>query len=162
MSYSSLPDSFWGYALETAAYILNQVPSNVVLGTLYERWNGRKSVLNHFRIWGCSAHVLARKSSKLGSRSKVCLFVGYQKGTKGYVFYSPSDNKMFVSTNARFFEDDYIANTNPRSRLTLEELQGEGSSALSIEIVPNPVVGETHQILSRCCSSQWEGCETTR
>ena len=26
MSYSSLPDSFWDYAFETAAYILNQVP----------------------------------------------------------------------------------------------------------------------------------------
>ncbi|CAA0831778.1 Unknown protein, partial [Striga hermonthica] len=27
MSYSTLPDSFWGYALKTAVYILNRVPS---------------------------------------------------------------------------------------------------------------------------------------
>ena len=50
MSYSSLSDSFWGYALETAAYILKQVPSKAVPGTPYKRWSGRKSVLNHFRI----------------------------------------------------------------------------------------------------------------
>ena len=37
MSYSSLSDSFWGYALETAAYILNQVPSKAVPGTPYDR-----------------------------------------------------------------------------------------------------------------------------
>ena len=30
MSYSDLPNSFWGYALETAAYILNLVPSKSV------------------------------------------------------------------------------------------------------------------------------------
>ena len=51
MSYASLPDSFWGYALQTAAHILNQVPSKTVLGTPYERWSGKKSVLNYFRIW---------------------------------------------------------------------------------------------------------------
>ena len=30
LSYSSLPESFWGYAVETAAYILNLVPSKSV------------------------------------------------------------------------------------------------------------------------------------
>ena len=33
LSYSSLPESFWGYALETAAYILNLVPSKSVSKT---------------------------------------------------------------------------------------------------------------------------------
>ena len=37
MSYSSLSDSFWGYALETVAYILNQVLSKAVPETPYER-----------------------------------------------------------------------------------------------------------------------------
>ena len=50
MSYSSLPDSFWGYALKTAAYILNQVPSKSVPGTPYQRWKGKDAGLNHLRI----------------------------------------------------------------------------------------------------------------
>ena len=58
MSYSSLPLSFWGYALETAAYVLNQVPSKTVPRTPYERWTGRKVNLGRIRIWGCPAHVL--------------------------------------------------------------------------------------------------------
>ena len=38
MSQSDLPISFWGYALETAAFILNRVPSKAVEKTPYEIW----------------------------------------------------------------------------------------------------------------------------
>ena len=140
MSYSSLPDSFWGYALETAAYVLNQVPSKAVPGTPYERWSGRKSSLNHLRIWGCPAHVLRQKTSKLASRTELCIFVGYPKGTKGYIFYSPTDQKTFVSTNARFLEEDYIRNMKPRSRLILEELLGEAPTTSAVGGIPAPII----------------------
>ncbi|EXB77770.1 hypothetical protein L484_000113 [Morus notabilis] len=122
VSYSSLLDSFRGYALEIVAYILNQVPSKAVPGTPYERWSGKKSSLGHTRIWGCPTHVLRKKTGKLASRSELCLFVGYPKGTKGYIFYSPTDQKTFVSTNAHFLEEDFVKNMKPRSRLVLEEL----------------------------------------
>ncbi|KAA0035676.1 gag/pol protein [Cucumis melo var. makuwa] len=36
MSFAQLPDSFWGYALETTIYILNNVPSQSVSETPYE------------------------------------------------------------------------------------------------------------------------------
>ena len=44
MSYASLPSSFWGYALETAQYILNLVPSKAIPTTLKELWTGRSQV----------------------------------------------------------------------------------------------------------------------
>ena len=50
MSYSSLPPSFWGYALQTAIYILNVVPSKSVPKTPLELRNGQKPVLRHFCI----------------------------------------------------------------------------------------------------------------
>ena len=112
-------------------------------GTPYQRWSGRKSVLNHFRIWGCPAHVLRQKTSKLASRSELCLFVGYTPGTKGYYFYSPADNKTFVSTHARFLEEDYVKNTKPRSRLILEKLSGEGPSVSHEDAIPQPIAEET-------------------
>ena len=73
--------------------------------------------MNHFRIWGCPAHVLVQKTSKLASRLELYLFVGYPKGTKGYVFYSSSDTKLFVSTNGKFLEEDFMKNAKPKSRL---------------------------------------------
>ena len=60
MSYSDLPDSFWGYTLETSVYILNLVPSKSVPSTPIELelWTGHKSSLKHVQVWGSPAHVL--------------------------------------------------------------------------------------------------------
>ena len=110
MSLSTLPLSFWGYALETAAYILSMVSSKSVPKTPMEMWTGRKLILSHIRIWGCPAYVLKRSSDKLDAKSEFCWFVGYPKGTWGYNFYNKSDMKVFVSTNAKFMEEEYIMN----------------------------------------------------
>ena len=58
ISYSSLPLSFWGYALQTAVRILNVVLSKSIPKTPLELWNERKPSLRHLRIWVCPAHVL--------------------------------------------------------------------------------------------------------
>ena len=50
------------------------------------------------------------------------MFLGYSKETKGYLFYNHKDNKMFVSTNAKFLEDDCMNNYSPRSKVVLVEL----------------------------------------
>ena len=56
-----------------------------------ELWTGQKPSLGHVHIWGSPAHVLRRDSSKLEARSEVGLFVGYPRGTKGYLFYDPKE-----------------------------------------------------------------------
>ena len=91
MSYASLPTFFWGHALETVQYILNLVPSKAISTTPKELWTGRKPSLGHVRIWGSPTYVLNRDPSKLEARSNVYLFVGYPKGTKGYMFYDPQE-----------------------------------------------------------------------
>ena len=123
MSYSSLPIPFWGYSLKTVVYILNVVPSKSIQKTPLELWNGHKPSLRHFRIWGCPTHVLKGKTRKLEPRTEVCMFVCYPKGTRGGLFYSPSDKKVFVSTNATFLEDDYMTNFKLHSKVVLEELR---------------------------------------
>ena len=122
LSYSSLPESFWGYALEIAAYILNLVPSKSVSKTPTELWKGRKPSLNHIRIWGAPAHVLVQKQQKLESRTEMCMFIGYPKGTRGGIFYNPKEKKVIVSTHATFLEEDYMNNFKPKSKVVLEDL----------------------------------------
>ena len=56
-SQSDLPLSFWGYALETAAFTLNRVPSKSVDKTPYEIWTGKTPSLYFLKIWGCEAYV---------------------------------------------------------------------------------------------------------
>ena len=65
MSYSNLPIFVWGYALNTAMYLLNLVPSKSIPKTPVELWNGLKPSMRHLHIWGCLAHVLKGKFDKL-------------------------------------------------------------------------------------------------
>ena len=50
MSLTDLPLLFWGYALETAAFMLNRVPSKSVETTPYELWFGNKPKLSFLKV----------------------------------------------------------------------------------------------------------------
>ena len=52
MSKSDLPLSFWGYALETAAFTLNRVPSKSVDKTPHEMWTGKSPSLSFLKDLG--------------------------------------------------------------------------------------------------------------
>ena len=51
-SLTTLKLSWWGYALESAARILNMVPTKKVEKTPYELWHGKVPKLSYLRIWG--------------------------------------------------------------------------------------------------------------
>ena len=40
-------------------------------------------------------------------------------------FYDPREQKVFVSANAIFLEDDYIMNCKPKGMIVLEEVMGK-------------------------------------
>ncbi|GJV38045.1 putative RNA-directed DNA polymerase [Tanacetum coccineum] len=50
MSRAILPISFWGYALETTAHILNLVPTKKVLKTPFEMWKGKRPSIGNIKI----------------------------------------------------------------------------------------------------------------
>ena len=108
MSYFSLQKFLWGYALETVTYILNSVPTKSISNTPIELWIGRKVSIQHYRIQEYPAYVLKGKTKKLDTKSKLCYFVGYPKGTKGWLFDDPREHIVLISTNAIFLEDDYM------------------------------------------------------
>ena len=123
MSNSELPKSFWGYALETAVYLLNRVPSKSVDATLYEIWYGKKPILSYLRIWGYPAYVKYIESDKLEAKSDKCLFMGYPKETRGYYFYNPTEQKVFVSRHATFLEKEFLQKESSGSEIELNEVQ---------------------------------------
>ncbi|GKA54609.1 retrotransposon protein, putative, ty1-copia subclass [Tanacetum coccineum] len=57
MSQTTLPMSFWDYALEIAACILNMVPTKKVEKTLYEVWHGQAPKLSYLKVRGCETLV---------------------------------------------------------------------------------------------------------
>ena len=44
---SSLPKSFWGYALQTVVYLINRVPSKSIPKTPFELWPVHNLSLSH-------------------------------------------------------------------------------------------------------------------
>ncbi|KAI3524132.1 hypothetical protein L1887_02784 [Cichorium endivia] len=70
MSRASLPIHFWGYALETAAHILNLVPTKKVAKTPHEMWTGKAPSLAHVKVWGCEAFVRRETHDKLAERGE--------------------------------------------------------------------------------------------
>lgn len=122
MSFSELPISFWGYALEMTIYILNRVPTKSVSLTPFELWNGWKPSLQHLHVWGCPAYMHKMNADKLESRTTLCHFVGYPKETKGFYFYDTKDQIVFVSRNATFLEKVYILNHVRKGQIAFDEL----------------------------------------
>ena len=57
MSRTNLPIFFWGYALETGAFLLNRIPSKAIEKTPYKLWTGKLPGLSFLKIWGCEAYV---------------------------------------------------------------------------------------------------------
>nr|GEY17655.1 hypothetical protein [Tanacetum cinerariifolium] len=95
MSQITLLKSFWDYALETAARILNMVPTKKVEKIPYEVWHG--------------------KTPKLS----------YLKETMGYSFYYPPKNKVLVARNAEFLENSLINQEASGSLEDLKIIQEE-------------------------------------
>ncbi|KAK4388267.1 Copia protein [Sesamum angolense] len=120
MSFTELPLSFWGYALETAARLLNIAPSKTVAQTPYQIWHGKPTSYKYLRVWGNLAYVKRLVGDKLDARSSLCRFIGYPKETAGYYFYDPTEQKVFVSRNAVFLERGFPTDTR-RDELLLEE-----------------------------------------
>ena len=104
MSLTDLPLSFWGYALETVAFMLNRAPSKSVETTPYELWFGKQPKLSFLKVWGCDAYVKKLQPDKLEPKSKKCVFIGYLKETFGYTFYHRSEGKTFVAKNGSFLD----------------------------------------------------------
>ena len=122
MSQSDLPLSFWGDALEIAAFTLNRVPSKSVVKTPYEMWTGKSPSLSFLKIWGCEAFVKRLQSNKLAPKSDKCIFVGYPKETLGYYFCNRSEGKVFVARNGVFLEKEFLKGEKSGRMVQLEEV----------------------------------------
>ena len=145
MSRSTLPLSFWSYALLTAARIVNMAPTKKVDKTPYEIWHGKVPSLLYMRVWGCEAYVKQEASSKLDPRSSKCIFVGYPKDCLGYYFYIPSENKIFIARRAEFLESKFLNDEASGRQVDLEEDQEPQPDATQVGTSTQQEVVEDEQ-----------------
>jgi len=145
LSKSIVPVSLWMYALKTAMYLLNRVPSKAVQKKPFESWTGRKPSLRHLHVWGCQAEVRIYnpQEKKLDARTTTVYFIGYPAKSKGYMFYCPTHSTRTVeSGNARFIENGETSGSDTSRNVEIKEVRVQvplTSTSTSRIIVPNVV-----------------------
>lgn len=108
---SRLKRHFWAEAVNTAVYIKNRLPSRVLEGsTPYQRWYKNKPNLDHFKVFGSIAycHVPKEKRTKLDYKAEKCLMLGYDVNAKAYRLLNLKSNKIIVSRDVVFNEDNFV------------------------------------------------------
>ena len=148
MSHSSLPISMWMYALKTAMYLLNRVPSKAVSKTPFELWTGRKPSLRNLHVWGCPAEVRVYnpQEKKLDFRTISGYFIGYPEKSKGYRFYCPNHSTRIVeSGNARFIKNCDISGSDQMHNVSIQEVRMQISVPKTSTIVVPELVSQPNK-----------------
>ena len=146
MSLTDLTLSFWGYALETAAFMLNRSPSKSVERTPYELWFGKKHKLSFFKVWGWDAYVEKLQTDKLEPQSEKCVFIGYPKETVGCTFYHRSEGNIFVAKNGSFLEKEFLSKEVSGRKVELDEVivPSPELESSSVPVIPTPISEEAN------------------
>ncbi|RVW73979.1 Retrovirus-related Pol polyprotein from transposon TNT 1-94 [Vitis vinifera] len=104
--------SYWGKAITSATYLINQVLSNSI------NFQTPLQALTNVivaptvpnlppRVFGCvaSVHLYKHQRTKLTSHALQCVFVGYALHKKGYRCYHPPTQQMYIIMDVVFHED---------------------------------------------------------
>ncbi|KAL3690152.1 hypothetical protein R1sor_016461 [Riccia sorocarpa] len=104
---ANTPKSLWGEAVTTAIYLVNVTPTRANSGVPpYTKFFGRRPDLSHLRIFGCTAymHVPSNERTKLDSKTRSGMVVGYDTHSKAYRVYDPEIKKVRICRDVHFDE----------------------------------------------------------
>ena len=104
--FAKIPEQFWGEAALTAVHTINRTPSSVIdHHTPYQRLHGTPSSYDHLRGFGSACFVLlqSHEHHKLQPCSRLCCFLGYGDGQKGFQCYNPISKRLRVSRHVLFW-----------------------------------------------------------
>ena len=120
--HAGLPDMFWAEAVNHACYLVNRSPSRVLdYKCAEEVWSRKPVDYSNLRVFGCSAyaHISSDERTKLKPKSLECIFIGFEKGVKGYKLWDFVNKKKVLSRDVVFDEK-----TMPLNKIkTAEEKQ---------------------------------------
>ena len=110
---------FWGKAMRTTVDLINLPPSYSLEGDIPERvWTRNFFSFEHLRVFGCRAFVYVPRDerSKLDSKTKQCIFLGYSNEEFGYKLWDLTTKKI-ISRDVVFFEDQTIEDLDQVKKL---------------------------------------------
>nr|KYP48956.1 Retrovirus-related Pol polyprotein from transposon TNT 1-94 [Cajanus cajan] len=133
LSDAKLPKHFWGEALYTAVHVINLTPTVILNSEVPDKiWFGKNASYDHLRVFGCKAfvHIPRDERSKLDTKTRQCIFIGYGEDEFGYRFYDPVEKKLVRSRDVQFMEDQTIEMKDP----SWIQRQGNASSLVMVRM----------------------------
>lgn len=105
----NLPLSYWGEAVNMAAYLQNRLPgASTYNKTPFELLYGRRPSLKHIRVFGVDAYAHQQSDTlphlKLSDRAKKFVFIAFTEGIKAYKLYDPAKRQVIYSRSLTFDE----------------------------------------------------------
>ena len=83
---AELPKVFWAETINITSFIINRSPSPAIDFKIPEKvWLGRLVDYLSLKNFGCPVYmqVHSGEHSKLDSKTRKCVFLGFEKGVKG-------------------------------------------------------------------------------
>jgi hypothetical protein len=111
---AGLAKIFWADIVSMACYLINRSSRATLVEKVTEEvWTGNEVDYSGLRVFGCPAyvHIPSEEQSKIDSKSKQCVFLGYGKGVKGYKFWDLTANKAVISRDVVFDENSMLKST---------------------------------------------------
>lgn len=112
---SGLPNFLWGEACRHAAFLKNCTWTRSLKGqTPHEVFHGTKPNLSDIHPWGCRVRVHDDDNNKLGARSKIGRWMGFDEESNAHRIYWAEKRSITVERSVKFnFEDEIFVEAAP-------------------------------------------------
>lgn len=107
MAKKNMLHSYWTKAMTTTLYIMNKTPTKAMHDVEPEKkYTCKKQDVSYLKMSKCIAyaHVPEELYTKLDSKAKKCIFIGYSPEKKGYIWYNIVTRQLIVGTDVGFDE----------------------------------------------------------
>ncbi|KAK8923585.1 hypothetical protein KSP39_PZI019845 [Platanthera zijinensis] len=108
MLHMHVPKEYWNFAVSTACFLINRPSLVLQNATPFSLlFPSAPAFPLTPRVFGCTCfvHTLGPTIDKMDPRAVKHIFVGYSRTQKGYVCYSTATQKVSVSADVTFWED---------------------------------------------------------
>ncbi|GMI87432.1 hypothetical protein HRI_002412500 [Hibiscus trionum] len=109
LAQAAAPLKFWSYAVLSATYLINRLPTPV-LGNIspLEKLTGKQPDYSFLRVFGCACYPYLRpyNKHKLDFRSQRCVFLGYSPKYRGYQCLG-ARGRIYISRHVKFDETSF-------------------------------------------------------